>query len=73
MICKAYNINPKNNQDLKKRSPVLEGYTYFVEKVRENQKNMSLDEAIDAAIEDCIQNHILEEFFRSRKDEVRKI
>ena len=34
---------------------------------------MSLDEAIDAAIEDCIQNHILEEFFRSRKDEVRKM
>ena len=73
LICKAYNINPKNNQELKRRSPVLDGYTYFVEKVRENQKNMSLDEAIDAAIEDCIQNHILEEFFRSRKDEVRKM
>ena len=34
---------------------------------------MSLAEAIDAAIEDCIQNHILEDFFRSRKDEVRKM
>ena len=73
LICKVYNINPQNNQELKRKSPVLNGYTYFVEKVRENQKNMSLDEAIDAAIEDCIQNHILEEFFRSRKDEVRKM
>ena len=74
LVCKAYNINSQNNQELKRKSTVLAGYTYFVEKVRENQKkNMSLAEAIDAAIEDCIQNHILEDFFRSRKDEVRKM
>ena len=74
LVCQAYNINPQNNQELKRKSTVLAGYTYFVEKVRENQKkNMSLAEAIDAAIEDCIQNHILEDFFRSRKDEVRKM
>ena len=74
LVCKAYNINLQNNQELKRKSTVLAGYTYFVEKVRENQKkNMSLAEAIDAAIEDCIQNHILEDFFRSRKDEVRKM
>ena len=74
LVCKAYNIKPQNNQELKRKSTVLAGYTYFVEKVRENQKkNMSLAEAIDAAIEDCIQNHILEDFFRSRKDEVRKM
>ena len=53
---------------------MLDGYTYFVEKVRDNQKkNMSLNEAIDDAIEDCIQNHVLEDFFRNRKDEVRKV
>ena len=53
---------------------MLDGYTYFVEKVRDNQKKkMSLREAIDDAIEDCIQNHVLEEFFRNRKDEVRKV
>ena len=73
LVCKSYNINPKNNQELKRRSPVLDGYTYFVEKVRDNQKKMSLSEAIDAAIEDCIQNHVLEDFFRNRKDEVRKV
>ena len=74
LICKAYNINSKNNQELKRRSPVLDGYTYFGEKVRDNQKKkMNLAEAIDAAIEDCIQNHVLEDFFRNRKDEVRKV
>ena len=74
LVCKAYNINPQNNQELKSKSAVLEGYTYFVEKVRDNQKKkMSLTEAIDAAIEDCIQNHVLEDFFRKRRDEVRKV
>ena len=53
---------------------MLDGYTYFVEKVRDYQKkNVNLSEAIDKAIEDCIQNHVLEEFFRNRKDEVRKV
>ena len=53
---------------------MLEGYTYFVEKVRTYQKgNMSLEEAVDRAIEDCIENHVLEDFFRDRKDEVKKM
>ena len=74
LICKTYNINPQNNQELKRRSSVLDGYTYFVEKVRHYQKkNMNLGETIDAAIEDCIQNHVLEDFFRKRRDEVRKV
>ena len=74
LVCKAYNINPKNNLELKRKSLVLNGYTYFVEKVRDNQKKkMNLKEAIDNAIEDCIHNHVLEEFFSNRKDEVRKV
>ena len=72
--CRVYNINPDNNRTLKERSAVLEGYTYFVEKVRTYQKgNMSLEEAVDRAIEDCIENHVLEDFVRDRKDEVKKM
>ena len=72
--CRVYNINPDNNRTLKERSAVLEGYTYFVEKVRTYRKgNMGLEEAVDRAIEDCIKNHVLEDFFRDRKDEVKKM
>ena len=72
--CRVYNINPDNNRSLKERSAVLEGYTYFVEKVRTYRKgNMGLEEAVDRAIEDCIENHVLEDFFRDRKDEVKKM
>ena len=28
---------------------------------------------VDRAIEDCIENHVLEDFFRDRKDEVKKM
>ena len=72
--CRVYNINPDNTRTLKERSAVLEGYTYFVEKVRTYRKgNMGLEEAVDRAIEDCIENHVLEDFFRDRKDEVKKM
>ena len=72
--CRVYNINPDNNRSLQERSAVLEGYTYFVEKVRTYRKgNMGLEEAVDRAIEDCIENHVLEDFFRDRKDEVKKM
>ena len=72
--CRVYNINPDNNRPLKERSAVLEGYTYFVEKVRTYQKeDMGLEKAVDRAIEDCIENHVLEDFFRDRKDEVKKM
>lgn len=37
LICTVYNINPGCNEDIKKKSEVLSGYTVFVEKVRLNQ------------------------------------
>ena len=59
-------------KDSQKKSAVLEGYTYFVEKVRENQRQeMNLEEAVDSAIKDCIDNHVLEDFFKNRRDEVK--
>lgn len=74
LICKVYNINPDNNEELKKKSPTLAGYCYFVEKVREYQKSVEdVREAVSNAIDDCIREHILEDFFRDRKDEVLKV
>ena len=74
LICRIYNINPEQNKTIKEKSQVLDGYTCFVEKVRyyQNQKR-NLDEAVELAIEDCIREHILEEFFRERRDEVKKM
>lgn len=43
----------------------------FVEKVREYNEVMdSLEEAIQRAIDECIKEDILKEFFTTRRDEV---
>ena len=74
VICRVLNVNPRYHENLKKKSQTLYGYTYFVEKVRENQaKGETLDDAVSHAMEDCISEHILEDFFKTRGDEVRKV
>lgn len=50
------------------------GYTYFVEKVREyRDREETRENAVERAIDDCIEHDVLKEFFESRKDEVRKM
>jgi len=75
LTCTVYNINPNNNDKLKKESFVLRGYIQFVEKVREYLKSGETDneKVVEKAIDYCINNHILEEFFRKRKTEVIKV
>ena len=69
LICKVYNINPGNNEELLKKTVVLTSYTYLVEKVREYSKIMELKDAIHLAIDDCIEKNILKEFLiKNRKD-----
>lgn len=74
LICTVYNINPNKNDKLKKDSYVLNGYMKFVEKVKEYIKLGESDKSviIEKAVEYCIDNKILEEFFIKRKSEVIK-
>ena len=77
VTCTVYNINPGFNQDLLARSKVLSGYMYFVNCVRdylrEQGENRDLETAIRTAIKDCIDNHILEDFFRENVEKVVKV
>ena len=74
VICKVYNINPPYNEELRKRSEVLWGYTGFVEKVRAYQRQgREVKEAVEIAINECIEEDILRDFFLARKDEVMKM
>jgi hypothetical protein len=69
--CTVYNLNPGNNTALLEGCGVLKGYMYFVEKVRFYKEHYEdLTQAIETAIDDCISNHVLEDFFRSRRAEV---
>mgnify|MGYP004465637991 FL=1 len=67
------NINPKMNEDLKEKCPVLKQYIQYVEQVRCNSMNMSLEQAVEEAIEYCIRHDILREFLSKQKAEVIKM
>jgi hypothetical protein len=67
------NINPGMNEELKKRCPSLGEYVRYVEKVRHYAKEMSLAEAVNLAVDECIAENILRDFLRSQKAEVVKM
>ena len=71
LICTVYNINPGYNEDIRKKSEVLDGYTIFVEKVREYLASED-EEAISHAVDYCIEHGVLEDFFAQNKSEVVK-
>ena len=71
LICTVYNINPGYNEEIKQKSEVLEGYTVFVEKVREYFTDED-ENAVSRAVDYCIEHNILVDFFSSRKEEVVK-
>ncbi len=73
LVCKVYNINPGYNKALLDRCGVLREYSEFVECVRSYEGQCPLDEALDQAIDKCIKNHILEDFLKSRRSEVKRM
>ncbi|MDE6568705.1 MAG: hypothetical protein K2K70_13385, partial [Lachnospiraceae bacterium] len=71
LLCVAYNINPGYNEHIQNNSKVLFGYTTFVEKVRKYAKHeLILKDAIKHAIDECISEGILADFFSEHRREV---
>ena len=67
------NINPKMNEELKEKCPVLKQYTQYVEQVRYNSAGMPLEQAVETAIEYCIRHDILKDFLLKQRAEVVKM
>lgn len=73
LVCRVYNINEGHNKELLSRCIWLSDYMVFVDKVREYHKGHDVEELhqdIDRAIDYCIKNNILREFFKDRRAEV---
>ena len=60
----------RNNEKLKSTCNTLQEYTEFTERVRENRKTMSLQNAVRKTIDECIIDGILKEFLIQHKAEV---
>lgn len=66
----VYNINSGKNEELKKKCPVLAEYMTYIDKVRKYADKMELKEAVEAAINECIREHVLVDFLKRQKAEV---
>ena len=74
LLCTVYNINPGNNNKILSKCPALYGYMIFVEKIRSKIKEgISLKDAINMSIDECINEGYIADFLQKRRDEVTKI
>ena len=65
------NINEGYNEKLKNSCPTLMGYSYFVNSIRKNLSlGLDISKAVDTAVETCIKENILADFFRKNRKEV---
>ena len=66
------NINQGCNEELKKQCKTLREYMLYIDKVRyyRNQKNMSLEEAVNKSINECLKENILTDFFNKNRREI---
>ena len=64
------NINEGNNRELMEQCQILREYAIYVARVRKYAKYMQLETAVQKAVDECIQEKILEEFLRKNRAEV---
>ena len=70
LIANVYNINHGHNQAFMRRSETLDGYSIFIEKIREFGKSENREEAMKSAIKYCVENNILKHFLETNGSEV---
>ena len=67
---KMYNINVGYNDEVLNKCSILREYSVFIGKVKEFAEKMPLEEAIESAIDYCIEENVLREFLKKNRSEV---
>ena len=70
LVVTQLNINAGYNKELMEKCPILKEYMIYTEKIREYGKEMTLEESVSKAVEECIQEGILREFLLMNKSKV---
>ena len=67
------NINVGHNKELLEKCRILGEYAQYVDRVRKYAGQMDLNDAVERAITECIQEGILSEFLQQNRAEVYKV
>ena len=69
----VYNINYGCNEEIMDACSSLKEYAMYVERVRTYAKQMPLAEAVEKAVDECIEEGILVDFLRENRAEAIKV
>ena len=71
---RVLNVNKGHNEKILNKCGALRGYAVFIGQIREYQhEGRTLEDAISAAIDYCVENGILVEYLKSNGSEVRNM
>lgn len=70
LTVRTININHDRNKELMNKCKSLADYAYFVAEIRKNLDSMSLETAVELAVNTCIEQGVLKEFLLEQKAEV---
>ena len=70
LIVTVLNINEGHNALLMEHCQTLKEYSQYVAKVRKYASSMSLNQAVEYAVDECIKENILADFLRKNRAEV---
>ena len=66
-------MEPGDNRKLMETGKTLQDYAEYTSRVRTYAAEMSLDEAVERAITECIREGILADFLRKNRAEAKKV
>ncbi len=69
LIVEVININPGNNEELVQKCKTLQEYVMYIEKVRKYAEDMPIEQAVECAVNECIEDGILADFLLQNKAE----
>ena len=67
------NINPDYNPELLNACKTLKDYSLYTARVREYADRMSLEDAVEQAITECVKEGILSEFLSKNRAEAKRM
>lgn len=69
-----YNLNPGKNEELLDKCKPLREYMTLINRIRANQENgMSIEDAVNRAVDSCIMDNVMKEFLLKHKAEVLNV
>ncbi len=73
LIVDVLNVNVEHNKELLKACRTLGDYAEYVSRIRKYAKTMSIEEAVETTIDECIQEGILGEFLKQNRAEAKSM